>query len=81
MSKPVPDRVAFNLSPAMKTEVERILGVTDLGSSPEVFRRAFSLLRIHVNAALAGEKITLIESDGSKSRLTLPFTVAQPKDQ
>ena len=47
-------RVAFDLTPAMVQEVTRILDATDLGSRPEVFRRAFTLLRIHVDAGLRG---------------------------
>jgi hypothetical protein len=70
-------RVAFDLTPAMAEEVERILAVTDLGSKPEVFRRAFTLLRIHVDAELRGREIYMVEPGRPNERyiVTLPFTV------
>ena len=71
----VPDRVAFNMTPALKKEVERIMGVSDLASAPEVFRRAFTLLRIHVDAALLDQTVC-VEGDGEKYRITLPFAVS-----
>ncbi len=71
----IPDRVAFDMSPALKKEVERIMGVTDLNKAPEVFRRAFTLLRIHVDAALEGQAVS-VEGKNVKYRITLPFTVS-----
>lgn len=72
-------RVAFDLSPAMAREVERILAVTDLGSRPEVFRRAFTLLRIHVEAAEQGREVFMVDPKrpNEKFIITLPFSVGQ----
>lgn len=70
-------RVAFALTPAMAEEVARIAGMTDLGSSPEVFRRAFTLLRIHVDAAARGREVYMVDPDhpNEKYIITLPFNV------
>ncbi len=74
-------RVAFDLTPAMLKEVDRILEVTDLDSRPEVFRRAFTLLRIHVDAALSGRQIYMVDPQlpNDKYIFTLPFNVKTPK--
>jgi hypothetical protein len=74
-------RVAFDLTPAMVDEVNRILDETDLGSRPEVFRRAFTLLRIHVDAALRGREIYMVDPERPNDRymISLPFTVKSPK--
>ena len=73
----VPARIAFDLTPAMAEEVERIQSVTSLTSKPEVFRRAFTLLRIHVEAALRGREIFMVDPDrpNDKYFITLPFDV------
>ena len=73
-------RVAFDLTPAMVEEVNRILDLTDLGSRPEVFRRAFTLLRIHVDAALRGREIYMVDPQRPNDRymISLPFTVKTP---
>jgi hypothetical protein len=70
-------RVAFDLTPAMVEEVNRILDLTDLGSKPEVFRRAFTLLRIHVDAAIRGREIFMVDPQRPNDRyvISLPFTV------
>ena len=74
------NRVAFDLMPAMVEEVNRILDLTDLGSRPEVFRRAFTLLRIHVDAALRGREIYMVDPQRPNDRymISLPFTVKTP---
>jgi hypothetical protein len=74
-------RVAFDLTPAMVEEVNRILDLTDLGSKPEVFRRAFTLLRIHVDATLRGREIYMVDPGKPNDRylITLPFTVKSPR--
>lgn len=73
-------RVAFELTAAMAEEVDRILAVTDLGSKPEVFRRAFTLLRIHVDAAARGREVYMVDPDHPSERylITLPFNVGRP---
>ena len=73
-------RVAFELTPTMAEELDRILAMTDLGSKPEVFRRAFTLLRIHVDAAVRGREIYMVDPDRPNERylITLPFNVGRP---
>ena len=73
-------RVAFDLTPAVVEEVNRILNLTDLGSRPEVFRRAFTLLRIHVDAALRGREIYMVDPQRPNDRymFSLPFTLKAP---
>jgi hypothetical protein len=73
-------RVAFDLTPAMVDEVNRILDLTDLDSRPDVFRRAFTLLRIHVDAALRGREIYMVDRDRPNDRymISLPFAVKVP---
>ena len=70
-------RVAFNLAPAMVEELKRILAMTELGSNPELFRRAFTLLRIHVDAAARGREIYMVDPDrpDEKFVISLPFTI------
>ena len=70
-------RVAFDLTPAMAEEVNRILAMTDLGTKPEVFRRAFTLLRIHVDAAARAREVYMVDPDrpSDKYFITLPFNV------
>jgi hypothetical protein len=74
---PATARIAFDLTPAMAAEVDRIQSVTGLGSKPEVFRRAFTLLRIHVDAALRGREIYMVDPDrpNEKYFIALPFDV------
>ena len=69
-------RVSFTLTPAMSEEVRRIAEMTGF-SNPEVFRRAFTLLRIHVDAAADGRQIFMVHPDqpNEKYIITLPFTV------
>lgn len=69
-------RIEFDTTDAMAAEITRMMRVMECPDA-EVFRRAFTLLRIHVNAALAGESVFL-ESDkfvGGKRRVELPFAV------
>ena len=72
-------RVAFDMSDRMTAEVDRILTVTDLASKPEVFRRAFTLLRIHVEAAQCGREVCMADPDHSSDKIiiTLPFNVVK----
>ena len=70
-------RIAMDLTDAASTEVDRIVSITDLKSRPDVFRSAFTLLRIHVDAARRGERV-FIETDNptEKQLVVLPFNVA-----
>ena len=64
--------INLNLSTAMQAEVQKVLDCTDIGTSAEVFRRAFTLLRIHLKARQEGKTIKIIEDD---LEMTLPFNV------
>ena len=77
LAKDKPTRVAFDMAPAMAAEVDRIMSVSDLSKAPEVFRRAFTLLRIHVDAALQGQQIIRVDPANPSERylITLPFVV------
>lgn len=72
-------RVAFDMTPAMEMEVRRIMEITDIRSVPEIFRKAFTLLRIHVEAAQKGRSIIRedVEKDGcaNHSHIILPFEI------
>lgn len=70
-------RVAFDLSPEMSDEVERIMELTGLNTKAEVFRRAFTLLRIHVDAATKGREIYMMDPScpNEKYFIVLPFQV------
>ena len=69
--------ITFDTTPAMDEELQRILAVTDLETPAEVFRRAFTLLRIHVNFALDGREISTTDQDGDCLTIALPFKVAR----
>ena len=72
-------RIAFELNPAMTAEVEEVLALRDLGSKPEVFRRAFALLRIHMEAAMQKREIYMVDPKrpNDKYIITLPFNVSR----
>ncbi len=70
-------RVVFALSDASKAEVDDIVATTDLQSVPEVYRRAFTLLRIHLEAARQGHTVYIQDPDTplEKTLVVLPFRV------
>jgi hypothetical protein len=70
-------RVAFDLSPEVSSEIDRIMKLTDISSRAEVFRRAFTLLRIHIDAATKGREILMVDPNrpDEKYFLVLPFHV------
>ena len=78
-------RVAFDMSPAMQAEVARVMRVADLKSVPEVFRRAFTLLRIHVDAAQRNHQVFQVDLNKPNERvlIVLPFAVrrAEPESE
>ena len=69
--------VSFRISPRFREEIDRITLCTDLESDDEVFRRAFTLLRIHVDAEKEGKMVTIAHPDRPDEKLliTLPFQV------
>ena len=83
---PVPDeketaasRVAFNLTDALEKELNRVQKVADISSKPEVFRQAFRLLCLHVDAAARNREIYMVDPDqpDEKFLITLPFSVSR----
>jgi len=76
-------RVAFDMSPALVKEVDRIRELTSLCSRAEVFRRAFTLLRIHVDAATKGREILVMDPDrpNEKYFIVLPFHVPKQENR
>ena len=75
-------RVAFRVTPAMSREVQQIINETELTSAPALFRSAFTLLRIHVDAAKSGQQIYLADSSTpeEKTLISLPFFVEQQSE-
>ena len=75
--------VEFSISPAMAAEIDHIIDTTGLSSPPEVFRRAVSLLRFHVDAAARGREIYLVDSENPSTReiVSLPFNVRQTTEE
>ena len=75
--------VEFSISPAMVAEIENIIDTTGLSSPPEVFRRALSILQIHVDAAAHGRKVYVVGSKHPDDMgiVTLPFNVRQTTEE
>jgi len=75
----VPDQITIDLTSAARDEVQRIINATSLKSAPEFFRKAMTLLRIHVNAAQGGKEIVIIDPQkpDSCNNIVLPFDVHQ----
>jgi len=67
----------------MAAEIENIIDTTGLSSPPEVFRRAVSLLRFHVDAAAHGREIYVVDPDrpNKRERVSLTFNVRQPSTE
>jgi len=65
---------------ATAKEIDRILAATDLPGQTKLFQSAFTLLRIHVDAALAGEEITKtdLRKPTASEIIVLPFGVKRP---
>ena len=72
-------RLAFDMTDAMEKEIDRVLKVTDLQTKPEVFRRAFTLLRIHIDAEMRGERIYRESDSDVRDLIILPFNVVRGK--
>lgn len=80
--QPSDDRkIAFEVTSRMLDELNRVLFVTDLKDHPDIFCRAFTLLRIHVDAAQKGHQIFIVDPQHPEERrtITLPFSVSQGK--
>lgn len=68
--------VEFDMTPEMANEVERIMAATSL-TKVDVFRRGFTLLRIHIEAVQHGRRVIMFDPDHPTDRytITLPFSV------
>ena len=51
------NRVVLNLTPEMAAAVDDVIANTTIPSRTEVFRKAFSLLRIHLKAQRDGKHV------------------------
>ena len=67
--------ITFDVTPAMAVEIDRIRSIAHLKSRAEVFQRAFTLLRIHVEAVERGRIIESVDERCPDDRRTisLPF--------
>lgn len=63
-------RITIDLSPSAATEVDRLAKVTGKNTAA-LFRSAFSLLRIAINAAASGMEIHLVDPTGVKEPVKL----------
>lgn len=58
-------KISFNITDELAEEAERILGLTELDSVPQLFEKAFTLLRIHVDAHQKGHTIKEVSPEGT----------------
>ena len=68
----VPQKITLELTPQAAVELERIRQLTS-ATKAELFRHAFSLLRIYVRAAEAGQELTVIDPTGKQKVIQLPL--------
>jgi len=52
-------RVTIDMSPAAASEIDKIVELTG-GKTSDLFRQAFSLLHMYVNAILQGKEIMIV---------------------
>lgn len=73
-------RVTIDLTPAAVKEVDRLRELTGL-TTADMFRHAFSLFRIYVEAKQRGQEVQLIdpEREDSITRLELPVVISSTK--
>lgn len=68
-------RVTIDLTPAAAREVDRLRGVTGL-TTADIFRHAFSLFRIYVDAKAKGEELEVRGVLGeATTRIELPLEI------
>jgi geranylgeranyl pyrophosphate synthase len=70
MSETKSRRITVDLSPSAATEVDRLEKATGKKTAA-LFRSAFSLLRIAINAAQSGMEIHLVDPTGAKEPVKL----------
>jgi hypothetical protein len=69
-------RITIDLTPAAVTELDKLRVLTGL-TTADLFRYAFTLLRIYVQAKEEGQEVRLVDpkGGGTTTRLELPITV------
>ena len=70
-------RIVIDLTEAATTELDRLINTTGMESRVEVFRRALTLLRLHIGAAASGHEIRLVDLKQPDNHriISLPFRV------
>lgn len=70
-------RITIDLTGAAVSELDRVKKATGL-STADIFRYAFTLLRIYVQAKASGQEVRIVDPKGvvTPTRLELPITVA-----
>ena len=71
------ESVHFTMTSAMTVQYQKILDHTDLPGKTALFRAAFTLLEIHVEAAMRGQEMFRVDPDrpDCRDRIVLPFVV------
>ncbi len=72
-SESKPRRVTIDMSAPAACEIDRILDITGQKTA-EMFRSAFSLLRLYVQAIKEGKKFLIVdEANGTQTKIELVF--------
>ncbi len=76
------ERVAFDMTPELAKEVERIIECTDMKKAPEVFRKSFTLMRIIIEAERDGKRFCRTDPKNPDiiEMIILPFMV-KPREK
>ena len=64
--QPPDDSVSFKLTPEAASELDAIVRDTKLKDRRDVLRKAFSILRIHIQAHREGKKIIIMKPDSKE---------------
>ena len=72
-----PRRVTIDLTPAAASEVDRVRTITGL-TTADVFRYAFSLFRIYVDAKQRNHELQIVDPSGDDraKQIELPISIA-----
>jgi hypothetical protein len=73
-----PTRLTLDLAPDAAQELERLRQLTGL-TKAELFRHAFSLLRIYVKAVQEGRELVIIDPTGRERVIQLPIVLTETK--
>ncbi|GFO82610.1 MAG: hypothetical protein A49_22370 [Methyloceanibacter sp.] len=72
-------RINVDLKPKDVHELDRLRAMTSL-TTAELFRHAFNLLRLYVQARREGKDLCIIDPNGKDRLIELPFIVEREKD-